>query len=94
MLQIYCIYDKVAEEFGPLYLAVNDGVAVRNYAKLLNEVVDTYDYALYCLGMYDVKKGRIKAYKKPQEVFVHNDGLKNKLEVIENDSTQSIPTSS
>ena len=34
---LYAIYDRVAEEAGPCFIAVNDGVAVRYYRQLIEK---------------------------------------------------------
>lgn len=55
-MKVYTIYDKVAEESGPVFCAVNDGVALRNFKAMLQQQnVSIYEYKLYCLGSYDAK---------------------------------------
>lgn len=46
---LYSIYDKVAEEFGPIYEAKNDMVASRAYASLVKPEM-AHDYELYAVG--------------------------------------------
>lgn len=54
---LYTVYDRVAEEAGPCFLAVNDGVAIRQYRQLLknSQVVTEDEYHLFRLGSYDSK---------------------------------------
>jgi len=46
---LYSIYDKVADEFGPIYEAKNDMVASRAYAGLVKPDM-AHDYELYAVG--------------------------------------------
>lgn len=46
---LYSIYDKVADEYGPIYEAKNDMVASRAYAGLIKPEM-AYDYELYAVG--------------------------------------------
>lgn len=52
---IYTIYDVVADEYAPLFTAVNDQVAARAFRKLLSEVTDKQDFVLRCLGYFDLE---------------------------------------
>jgi len=54
---VYVIFDRVAEESGPLFEAVNDGIALRNFKNVL-ENVPSYqrgDYRLFKVGEYTNK---------------------------------------
>lgn len=55
LMRLYAIYDRAAEESGPLFEAKNDSVAIRSYNQLLDRVVphDRDAYKLYCVGTYD-----------------------------------------
>ena len=50
---IYMIWDKVAEQGGPLFEAVNDNVAVRSVSLTLSKVQSIDDYELLCIGEID-----------------------------------------
>lgn len=52
-VNIYVIYDKLAEEAGPLFIAVNDEVAKRQYEQTMQHVTTKADYLLYRIGFYD-----------------------------------------
>ncbi|QXP44175.1 MAG: nonstructural protein [Arizlama microvirus] len=56
-VNIYCIYDKVAESAGPLFQAVNDGVAIRQAVRTLSQVPKSLreEYDLRRIGEYDDK---------------------------------------
>lgn len=56
--RLYVIYDTIAEDSGPVFEAVNDGVARRYYDKLCAEnmqdpVFKANDYQLICVGIID-----------------------------------------
>lgn len=59
MKGLYSIKDVVAEEFGPVFEAVNNGVAIRNFSNVLKETKYPEDYELYKLGNYDESTGEI-----------------------------------
>ncbi len=68
-LSVYVIYDRVAEECGPVWAAKSDAVAIRNSRIQLKEVrVD--EYRLYCLGSMDTEKVELKALEKAREIVL------------------------
>lgn len=69
-MRLYTVYDRVAEQAGPVYCAVNDGVALRMYRALLQgeHVVDPDVYWLYALGDYDVSSMVIVPISPPARV--------------------------
>ncbi|NLE01519.1 MAG: hypothetical protein GX640_16765 [Fibrobacter sp.] len=58
-MRLYSIKDQVAEKFGPVFTAVNDGVAVRQFTGLLKQVDYVGEYDLYCLAEFDDDSGSI-----------------------------------
>lgn len=50
---LYTIKDTVAEEAGPVFQAINDGVAIRRTIQLLIDVPDSEEYKLYRVGTFD-----------------------------------------
>lgn len=50
---LYSIYDKVAQESGPVFQAKNDDVAIRATCNLLADVHAIDDYILYRVGTFD-----------------------------------------
>ena len=54
---LYTIYDKSAEEAGPVFNAVNDSVAIRQVVQMMTDIPPHIrgDYKLYCLGSWDNK---------------------------------------
>lgn len=62
---IYTIYDEVAQEAGPPFLAKNDGVANRQYQELLlKNRLDRTEFTLHMIGEYDNQTMIIKPYDK------------------------------
>jgi hypothetical protein len=51
-ISLYAVYDRIAEESGPIFGAKNDAVAVRNFRNYTAEVKPD-EYKLYCVGEYD-----------------------------------------
>lgn len=68
--RLYVIYDRVAEESGPIFEAVNDGVALRNFRGLISrtEGVSPEEYKLFLVGTYDSKTMLLKEEMEPIEV--------------------------
>lgn len=58
--KLYAVYDKVSEEFGPVFQCVNDQVADRAFKQMLKDAFDINDYSLKCLGHYDSEDGSIE----------------------------------
>ena len=56
---LYAIYDKDAEEYGPLFNAKNALIASRYVEEMIKEVKNVDPYAVYRMGEYDTEKGII-----------------------------------
>lgn len=56
-VNIYTIYDAIAEECGPIFQAKNDKVACRACDSMICEACGTSvsDYHLWCLGSFDTE---------------------------------------
>lgn len=61
-MNLYSIYDNKAEVHGPIFMAVNDEVAIRNYRNFMSSVRswELSDYNLVFVGIFDEKTGYIK----------------------------------
>lgn len=71
IVEVYSVYDKVAEEFGPLFEAVNEKVAIRSYLHLLKGTSYPGDFELKKLGGFDKKKGILGGLSKgPKDIPV------------------------
>ncbi len=56
---LYSIYDKDAQEFGPLFNAKNTAIASRYVEEMIKEVTNVDPYSVYRMGEYDTEKGII-----------------------------------
>lgn len=58
---IYTVFDKVADEYGPLFEAKNNNVALRQFRQLIATVVveNRDDYVLYSCGTFDHDTGTL-----------------------------------
>lgn len=72
----YAIYDKMAEEFGPLFPAKNDKVAVRHFRQLIGSAENKADYSLHCICEVDQESGQLSLPFQSYEV-----GLTDSVEV-------------
>lgn len=56
--RLYVVYDRVAEEAGPIQSCINDGVALRMFRATLQDVSSELqsEYWLFCVGEYDPQK--------------------------------------
>jgi hypothetical protein len=67
---LYVIYDRVAEESGPIFEAKNDLVADRNFKKLLSEHKTelSNDFKLLRIGTFDHETNGVQGELIPVEV--------------------------
>lgn len=56
---VYSIYDVKAKEYGPLFLAKNDDIAVRMIKTNLKDILYPQDYELYQVGCFDNESGEL-----------------------------------
>ena len=56
---VYVVYDKVAEEAGPPFTAVNDGIAQRMFGQMNIPLSLRADYQLVRIAYYDSKDMQI-----------------------------------
>lgn len=66
-MNLYVMFDRLAEESGPIFEAKNDAVARRS-AKFLLKDADLADYQLLRVGTFDHKSQALKAEPVPAEV--------------------------
>lgn len=53
LMNLYAIFDKVAECSGPIFEAINDGVAMRMARHTLSGVEEEKDFVLLRLGTFN-----------------------------------------
>lgn len=59
-VNLYVIKDTVAEECGPVFSAINDGVAIRQLCILMHDVFNVADYLLLCVGRMDTSSCEVE----------------------------------
>jgi len=71
--RLYSIKDRTAEQFGPVFQAVNDGVATRSFVQLLSKVVpwDRDAFKLFFVGVFSDRDGHVEALDSPEEIDVN-----------------------
>ena len=57
LYNLYSIYDKDAQEFGPLFNAKNALIASRYVEQMIKDVDNVDPYAIYKMGEYDTEYG-------------------------------------
>ena len=77
---LYCQWDKVSEDAGPLFQSRNDATAIRSARGALHEGrQDPGDFVLYFLGQFDNEK--IKIFSEgPKEIKIYNSKEEEKDE--------------
>jgi len=53
LYQVYTVKDKLAEEAGPPFIAVNDKVALRQFKQMNIPKSLINEYELLCIGYFD-----------------------------------------
>lgn len=71
-VKLYTIKDLVPGECGPVFSAVNDGVAIRQTCSLLHDVVDPFDYLLVCVGTFDTADCLVTEPEYREIDFIHS----------------------
>lgn len=66
-MKLYCIYDRVAQEAGPIFEAKNNGVALRMFSGV-NLPGNADDFSLMCIGEFDHSRMWIEGFEVPEEV--------------------------
>lgn len=59
IFDLFAIFDRVAGDFGPPFMAKNNGIAWRSYRQYLKDSPNTEDFQLYRLGSYEQSSGLI-----------------------------------
>lgn len=67
--QVYVIYDRTAEESGPVFEAKNDGVALRNFQMMVKDKPFSEDYVLLHIGEIDHGTSVMRGTLDPREVI-------------------------
>lgn len=63
---LYAVCDVEAEQFGDVFTAKNDKVAMRNFKSLVDsKKIDTSIFTLHRLGFYDSSSGKLYGLADP-----------------------------
>ena len=71
-MRLYTIYDRAAEESGPVFQAKNDAVARRGYMQAIDNSSSPYDFDLYYIGDYNQYTMQIDTLSNPSKVETEN----------------------
>lgn len=52
-LNLYVVYDRILKQSWTISEARNDGMALRNFAKVCGDNEYATDFELYCVGVFD-----------------------------------------
>jgi len=70
-MNLYIVYDRVAEECGPIFEQPTDGAAKRLYRELMKDgKARQNEYKLLYIGKIDRSTGRITVPEHPTDIFV------------------------
>lgn len=69
---LYTVLDQIAEEAGPVFVAKNSGVALRNFSAMIKDMAMPSDYSLFHVGEYDSDSMEVTGMI-PKEVLVGDD---------------------
>lgn len=72
-INMYSIYDKVAEEFAQPFLAKNDGIATRAYMQGVRNVENPKDYELVQIGEFENSEALLIPFNVPRDVILKNE---------------------
>ena len=69
-LGLYVIFDRTAEEAGPVFEAINDGIALRGAVKALSGLPKPLreEYALYRIGSLESKSMSVTGFPEIIEI--------------------------
>lgn len=71
---LYVVFDKIAEECGPIFQAKNDGIACRQFVQLMDKNPSKDEFKLICIGSMDhesilLEKSEIRTVNVPEKVI-------------------------
>lgn len=68
VMNLYAIFDKIAESAGFIFESANDGTAVRSMRSSKDTMSAPDDYKLVKLGSFDHKTIKLTVLEAPQEI--------------------------
>lgn len=84
-MKVFSVLDRTAEEFGPPFVAKNEGVALRQFRDLMEKTPPMVrgDFSLYCLAGWDPAIGIHDVLVAPEEVSLIDNVLPGKPDLTE-----------
>lgn len=79
-LNVYSIYDNVAEVFNKPFTDINDGTATRAFTNSVSKEINKDDFVLYRLGSFADNNGSLVSEVNPVKIY---SGFDVKLEKLE-----------
>lgn len=68
LMFLYAIYDKLAQECGPVFEAKNDLTAARGFFQSIPPVAKASEFSLLCVGSFSHDPVKITGFEIPREV--------------------------
>jgi len=68
-VNLYSIYDTVAQVFNKPFTEINDNSARRTFTHSLEQVPHKTDYALYYIGCYSDQDGKLVPVDNPVRIY-------------------------
>lgn len=66
-MHLYYVYDRMADEYGPIFEQRNHGVARRTFEQMVQKWAGRpEEYRLYCVGDKDQETGLIHIFDKEE----------------------------
>lgn len=69
---LYSIYDKIAQEAGPVFEAKNDLVAARGFRLGIPKNTNPAEFTLFCIGSMSHDPIKLIGFETPREVVVND----------------------
>lgn len=72
LMFIYTIYDKIAQESGPIFESKNDLTAARAFHGTIPPTTNKSEFSLLCVGSVSHEPVKIIAFETPREIVVND----------------------
>ena len=68
-MSLYTVYDRLAQESGPVFEAKNDAVAMRGYRKMLGDNINPEEYRLLKVGKINHRTQELTPIYPSEEIL-------------------------
>ena len=72
LMFLYVIYDKIAQEAGPVFESKNDLTAARGFRLGIPANANPSEFSLLCIGSISHDPVKITGFETPREVVVND----------------------